>query len=39
MLEVLKDKIEEDCERWAADIAASSDGSKIIDISKVFITL
>ena len=39
MLEVLKDKIEEDCERWAAEIVASPDASKVIDISKVFITL
>ena len=36
MLEVLKDKIEEDCQRWTAEIAASADGTAVIDISNVF---
>lgn len=36
MLEVLKDKIEEDCLQWMAEIEASEEKQTTIDISKVF---
>ena len=36
MLEVLKDKLDDDCKRWTAEIAASSDGTTVIDISDAF---
>jgi cytochrome P450 len=39
ILEILKDHIEEDCQKWAAEIATSSDGTTVINITDAFKTL
>ena len=39
MLEVLKEKVSDGCEKWTAQIAQSPDKNTVVDIAKVFFTI